>query len=148
MGLLHSNLCVYICSVLASYPGRSNGPGMRLVQYMYLYYEVSNWWLVGLYSCPRSSLIVSSQTTEEEPGNKAKDLSVAGAGCYLGGRVEGSCSRSFLSLLLCRHVIDLPLPRVELRKRLWQKLVPKRAPMAADIDFKGLGERYQHHPQL
>ena len=48
-------------------------------------------------------------------------------------------------LLLCRHVIDLPLPRVELRKQLWQKLVPKRAPMAADIDFKGLGERYQHH---
>ena len=88
-------MCVYICSVIASYPGRSNGLGMRLVQY--LYYEVSNWWLVELYSCPGGSLIVSSQTTEEEPGNKAKDLSVAGAGCYLGGRVEGSCSRSFLS---------------------------------------------------
>ena len=51
-------------------------------------------------------------------------------------------------LLLCRHVIDLPLPGLELREQLWKKLVPKRAPMAADIDFKGLAERYQLQPEL
>ena len=51
-------------------------------------------------------------------------------------------------LLLCRHVIDLPLPGLELREQLWKKLVPKRAPMAADIDFKGLAERYQLRPEL
>ena len=66
------------------------------------------------------------------------------------GRPEGSwtyCTRC-CCLLLCRHVIDLPLPGVQLREQLWKKLVPKRAPMAADIDFKGLAERYQHRPEL
>ena len=45
-------------------------------------------------------------------------------------------------------MIDLPLPGVELREQLWKKLVPKRAPVAGDIDFKGLAERYQHWPEL
>ena len=45
-------------------------------------------------------------------------------------------------------MIDLPLPGVELREQLWKKLVPKRAPVAADIDFKGLAEWYQHWPEL
>lgn len=40
-------------------------------------------------------------------------------------------------------VIDFPMPEVSDRERLWRKLEATRAPLAGDIDFALLGERYE-----
>ena len=40
-----------------------------------------------------------------------------------------------------RYVMELSVPRVELREKLWRKLLPKKAPVAECIDYGGLAER-------
>jgi hypothetical protein len=38
--------------------------------------------------------------------------------------------------------MELDCPTVELRKELWRKLIPKRAPAASDVDHQELAERW------
>ena len=45
------------------------------------------------------------------------------------------------SVVLVRYVLDLPVPRWELRAELWRKLLPPQVPVAADIDYTQLGRR-------
>ena len=41
-----------------------------------------------------------------------------------------------------RYVLDIGLPSVELREKLWKQLIPKKAPTSDDIDHHVLAERY------
>lgn len=41
-----------------------------------------------------------------------------------------------------RYILDLPVPRCELRAELWKKLLPQQVPVAGSIDFMELGKRY------
>ena len=40
--------------------------------------------------------------------------------------------------------MELDVPTVQLREQLWRKLIPKKAPVASDIDHKELAERWVH----
>ena len=40
-------------------------------------------------------------------------------------------------------LVDFPFPDVEYRKRLWEAHFPPRTPVADDVDFRGVAERYR-----
>lgn len=42
-----------------------------------------------------------------------------------------------------RYVLDLRAPQVQLRAKLWAKLIPKRAPISSAVDFTKLAERFE-----
>ena len=49
---------------------------------------------------------------------------------------------TYILTLLYRYVLNLKLPNFELRKLLWERLIPKKAPVSADIDYRMLAERW------
>eukprot|EP00731_Ephydatia_muelleri_P000809 Em0001g809a len=42
-----------------------------------------------------------------------------------------------------RYVLDLRPPDVQLRAKLWTRLIPKRAPVSPGVDFTRLAERFE-----
>ena len=39
--------------------------------------------------------------------------------------------------------IDFPMPEMELRARIWERLIPSEAPLDGAIDFEALGELFE-----
>ena len=53
-------------------------------------------------------------------------------------------SHHYMYVYTCTHyryVLDLHPPDVQLRMKLWAKLIPRRAPVSTGLDFVGLAER-------
>ncbi len=41
------------------------------------------------------------------------------------------------------HKLDFPFPDKEARANIWRKLIPGRAPLGPDVDFRFLGEDFE-----
>lgn len=48
---------------------------------------------------------------------------------------------TILLLTANRHILDIGIPSAGLREHLWKKLLPKKAPVASNIDFEELAQR-------
>ena len=44
-----------------------------------------------------------------------------------------------------RYILNLKLPNSELRKLLWERLIPQKAPVSTDVNYQVLAERYVMH---
>lgn len=42
-----------------------------------------------------------------------------------------------------KFIIEFPTPDAATRAKLWRKLIPEAAPLAADVDFDELGQRFE-----
>ena len=44
--------------------------------------------------------------------------------------------------MVYRYILNLKLPNSDLRKLLWERLIPRKAPVSSDVNYQMLAERY------